>query len=360
MPRLILHTGTPKTGSTALQAFLRANHEAFGARGLALFDLALTPQGGHQPLLWALFNGGDHPSAVELRSRLPAALGEADGRDLVVSGEGFATTNLGAGPADAFGRLRSVAAAEGYEVETLTMVGDYRHIAASSFAQRAKMFHAARPFEAEIRATTPAHAYVARHVDPIRALGVRSTFLPFDAATRARGIERTVLDWLEWDDTGLHFPERANERPGVVRVAAALALAERHLAAREIVVAQAARCGRAVEEACTAIAPDDPPFRPLTPTLTRWLDKQNRPSAEAFAREVWGRDWADVFGAAEPETSTIDTVCDPARRFAQAAEVVAAAEPAVLRHIADDALRERFPSSPRVPARKQLVGHDVF
>ena len=360
MPRLILHTGTPKTGSTALQRFLRENHDALKARGISLFDLSLTPQGGHQPLLWALFNGGNHASAVEQREALPGALRAAEGRDLIVSGEGFATTNLGAGPADAFERFRLACAAEGYEVETLTVVADYRHVAASSFAQRAKMFHAGRPFEAEIRATTPDAAYVTRHVDPIAALGVRSTFLPFDAPLRARGIERAVLDWLGVDEAGLTFPERVNERPGVVRVAAALALAERHLRAREIVIAQAARCGMAVERECAAIVPDDPPYRPLTLTLSRWLDRQNGPSADAFARTVWGREWREVFGEDMAPPSTIDTVDDPARRAAEAAAVVAAAEPEVLRHIANDALRERFPSSPVVAPRKHLVGHDVF
>ena len=361
MPRLILHTGTPKTGSTALQRFLVTNHEALKARGVALFDLSLTPQGGHQPLLWALFNGGDHPSAVEQREALPSALRAAEGRDLIVSGEGFATTNLGRAPEGTFERFRAAFAAEGYEVETLTVVADYRHIAASSYAQRAKMFHAARAFAAEIQATTPAQAYVTRHVEPVRALGVRSTFLPFDAALRERGIERAVLDWLGQDGAGLAFPERTNERPGAVQVAAALALAERHLRHKEIVLAQAARCGNAVEAAAREIVPDDPPYRPLTLTLSRWLDRQNRPSADAFARAAWGREWADVFGdGGVGRPSTIDTVPDPERRAAQAAEVIAASEAEVLRHIADDGLRERFPSSPVAAPRKLLVGHDVF
>ena len=360
MPRLILHTGTPKTGSTALQLFLRTNHEAFKARGVALFDLSLTPQGGHQPLLWALFNGGDHPSAIEQREALPGAIEAAGGRDLIVSGEGFATANLGVGGAAAFERFRATFAAAGYEAETLTFVGDYRHVVASSYAQRAKTLQATRSFDDEVRAMGPGGAYVARHVEPIRALGVRSHFLPFDAGLRARGIERAFLDWLGQDDAGLAFPERVNERPGVVRVAAALALAERHLRHREIVVAQAARCGDAVERACAAIVPDDPPYRPLTFTLARWLDRHNRPGADVFAREVWGPDWGETFDATLPPTSTIDTVADPERRAAQAAEVIAAAEGEVLRHIADGSLRERFPSSPVIPPRKQLMGHDVF
>ena len=58
--KLILHIGTHKTGTTALQQFLHANREALAARG---FHYATPPHGlQHSNLVANALNGGESRS----------------------------------------------------------------------------------------------------------------------------------------------------------------------------------------------------------------------------------------------------------------------------------------------------------
>ena len=82
-PRLHIHAGLPKTGTTAIQAGLAANRGRLEQAGLHLADTGFDPRGNHHALFWAL--GGPDPR--RRRRAVAALLREAARGDLLVSSE---------------------------------------------------------------------------------------------------------------------------------------------------------------------------------------------------------------------------------------------------------------------------------
>lgn len=78
--RLVLHIGANKTGSSAVQAFLRMNYKVLGTRGVLVPDRELRVSnkitGEHVFAFQELFNAGNR---VELQTRLTALLQEDTG-----------------------------------------------------------------------------------------------------------------------------------------------------------------------------------------------------------------------------------------------------------------------------------------
>ena len=81
---LILHVGTHKTGTTALQNYLRTNQQTFLDNGI-LIPL----QGNHHNIAWELNNDPRFRSSRETLTDLCAELGESDCHTAIVSSEDF-------------------------------------------------------------------------------------------------------------------------------------------------------------------------------------------------------------------------------------------------------------------------------
>lgn len=77
MPKLILHAGVHRTGTTSIQHYLAHNRQALADQGFAYTG----PKDNHQELAWALLKGSI--SADEFT----AAIVDSEGRDIIVSAE---------------------------------------------------------------------------------------------------------------------------------------------------------------------------------------------------------------------------------------------------------------------------------
>lgn len=362
MPKLYIHTGTPKTGTTSFQYFLKRNTRELGALGLNTVDVGVPDRGGHHGVVIALFGIDEAPRWRKVEDAFWAEL-ESDGeRDAIISTEGFTTRGLNRpGGAERMQEIAARAAGLGYETTFLTCVRDYVSIFESSYSQRAKTFQAMKGFQAELREGNHRQSYIHQHLEPVRRTGLPAIFVPFDSALRARGTERALLERIGVPIETLTMPERTNERAGIVEVAAALALTQRHLAGTEINTAQGVQCNAAVLDECARRLETDPAYKPMTVVDAALLRHRFQAEADAFARSVWSKSWSAIFGddADDRLPQTIEVNDAPSRYLRIAREVAAAAEPRVLRVIADQSFRRTFSQTRVVAPRKDLAGCDL-
>lgn len=364
MPRLIIHAGTPKTGSTSFQRFLWHNEKALRRRGLARAP-TFAPKGlGHLKLGACLLGSSQIADADEVREGFWAALAAEPEMDVILSDELFATrlSQKDAAGAERLAQIADRARRTGHEVEFVACLRHFPAFLESDYAQQAKSFTAKLAFEDEMRRAARRPAYLARQAESLRRTGLRTTFIPVNAETRRRGVERAIVEALGHGWDGLDAPPLANERIGIVRTALSLALTERLLAGRPITLDQARALRQVVRAECMAQGGDDPQYRPMTPEIARRIEQTHMPQAEAFAQDVWGTSWAEVFardlGCPRP-TSTITVNADPERYLRIASELFRAALPKAVAML--DAEVDRTWRGWRVVAgRERLRGQDIL
>lgn len=324
MPRIILHTGTPKTGSTSFQRTLRANRGLLRERGLVVVPTGSARDLGELKLAACLF-GQRGADAEATRAAFWEIVAAETGRDIILSAESIAAVMQADGGA-ALAEMVERGRRTGHSVEFVTCL---RHLPAhfgSQYSQIAKTFHAQRSFEGYVRHHIAPPHYLRLQAEQLLRTGLSTTFIPFNAETRRMGVERAILTALGHDPEGLKRIPPANERVGICQIAVSLSLTARLRATHDISLEHVRAMRLLVEEACAKAVPDDPRYSPLTPALAAEIEAAFLPEADAFARDVWGRPWREVFaedlGCTKP-TSTIDETPEP-ERFRAAARAVLA------------------------------------
>jgi predicted lactoylglutathione lyase len=85
-PKLLLHIGTPKTGTTAVQRFLFDNYDALLGNGVLYPKSVTHNETVHYPINWAIEEGDD-----EVRGKLIKEIEQANPEFVIISTEMFTT-----------------------------------------------------------------------------------------------------------------------------------------------------------------------------------------------------------------------------------------------------------------------------
>ena len=132
--RLIVHAGTPKTGSTTLQILLGRQTDSLAARGVLVPRTGRDEAhvGAHQALARTLLEDDDGPAAPDGSRALFAELDASPLATALVSSENFAWLALAP---ELSTRLYDGLAAIGYDVTILLYVRDQPGFAESAYAE---------------------------------------------------------------------------------------------------------------------------------------------------------------------------------------------------------------------------------
>ena len=298
MRRAIVHIGTPRTGTTSLQAFLTTHRDQFKRAGLLYPDL--TPGSASRPHLSHQYLGetfdGRRPRAerVELLTALAAALAEAEPDTLLLSYEGLcllpAWRSVPKVLADLFAR-------HGFQMEILLTVKAQALYAQSQYTWRCQFLRERHLFGEALPADLRHRRYdyggilrqwaraAAQHVHVVPVHDRRS-----DAPLIERILVQLGLHDLVSGMTPADFARRDNPSLGPVAIEVA-----RRLRSRGIVVADRWRA-RAItdfiaDEARTR-GLDAVAFHALDDATLAQIEQKFGAANDAFAQRVWGGNWS--------------------------------------------------------------------
>lgn len=366
----VLHAGMPRTGSTALRHFLKANAEGLGRAGVLHARTGLASR-----------SGGEHGDLVRdilgtARAAAPAGLAAALSAEIAAGRHAVLTLSSGdlARPVAAGGMAPLVAflAERGHAVHVVLYLRDQPDVLEAAYAEAAKLLREPRDFDAHVadrlsrggrvaaqmldygrlaEAETPGFTLHPRpYADAVRAGGIEADFL---AALRGIAAEAGVAPGLaDLAATDLTPVPRQNVRPGAVLVEAARRLApelagmappQRRL--------QAGAAAHAELAALLGPAAELPRWQALTPARHAAIGARFASGNDALARRFWGRPWAEVF----PARAAGDLVSTDLRDSGDAAGLARAAEAAEALRPRVQALARRGAILPRaVPAAPAL------
>lgn len=289
MAKLYLHAGGFKTGSTAIQEYLKANRAHLAERGLLVPEAGADNGGRHLPLVRALTQEEVSRKVAASPEAVAAELAAAPDRDAVISCEVLENVLPATLPF-----FRSL----GREVTVVLYVRNQPQRMNSAYAQEARMLRAEHGFLDSVMRTLMDSrlrhsSWLARaDLDPGEIM-----FRPYAGAIRSDVIG-DFLATLGIDRTGLPSTEatRSNTALSAVGVAA-LRMLSRWAADRALTVKVPERNAivELVEEADAALGL--PPFQGFDPAAFDYVVRNYHGDNQWFAQQAWGRSWTEVFAA---------------------------------------------------------------
>lgn len=213
-PRLVLHIGTHKTGTTTIQKFAAANRAALSEKGLhypALVPSFGPRNPGHHHLAHALSDEGS-PSVTrdEALAFIDKARKDADGRTVLLSAEPFFRHVLGArGDADYWtarhAYIRAVAEAlSGFDVTVMVVFRRLDDFVQSLYKESVLQSRYARPIEDFVRERITSFEY-GRQLDLWEdVFGKKALLISlYDKSVRGRATVDQFFALLGVDTTGI-------------------------------------------------------------------------------------------------------------------------------------------------------------
>lgn len=293
-----VHAGLPKTGTTAIQAFLAGNAGLLAARGLYLPQTGLGPRGDHHDLIIAL-GGTSWGARARAADALLAEIAESGAREVLVSSElAYFLLNWGLG-GRGWRRLRRA----GMTLQFHVALRPQCDFVASGYPEFLRNLLLPHPFQSFVeRNFLP---FAADYAVPLarlaRVSGTAPRVLAYTAAARAEGVWWSLLQ-----SVGLTIPaaERAafvapgevNTSLGPVAVMALLN-ALRRMEREGLLTRFGQR--RAMRDVVLRVTHRFPPeprrFNPMTRLQRRAIWERCATANQAVAQAHWGRDWDEVF-----------------------------------------------------------------
>lgn len=186
-PRLIVHIGTHKTGSSSLQWALRNNRDALIERGIFVPGHEEGDPGQHLPFT-AGFSGSEAPGAWH--ARLAEEVHASGCDNAVVSDETLETLGRDGAPE----RIRDWAASVGLDLVFVTFVRPQYDYANSIFQQNMRVGSAVSPREAIARIRGWRRLDFLTYLSPWAEVGPDFLVIPFNPDTLRRGIGLSFFD----------------------------------------------------------------------------------------------------------------------------------------------------------------------
>jgi hypothetical protein len=283
-----VHVGPPKTGTSAIQLFLKENRDALTKVGYFVPRSGTAPGGSHGPLAnWLC--GTPHPRHYvpkELEQEIAAAAPDAA---VIISSESL-NAQLGfRDVANAF--FRSLAALD-LKPRLLLFPRHQPQWFNAIYSQLVKSFRFAEPLPTLIVRKWVDDNYL-RWIALADAHGVDLIARPYTRAAR-RAIVPEFLSAIGAGATCLtSSSERHNQTVGPFTIAVATRV--NHELGRGLTALQAGRCKRILERYLARKALADDGYVGLTTDLARQMEADSRDNNDAFSQRLWDRPWNEVY-----------------------------------------------------------------
>ncbi len=298
--RLIhIHAGLPKTGTTALQSFLKLNKARLAAAGLHL------PQTGYEDARGnhhALAQGLGSYNPLERKGMVRAVAKELEvlqrGEVLISSEFAYLMTRYAKG-ASGFRSLKS----RGFTLKFYLFVRPQPDLAVSSHAEFLRNMVLPQPFDRYLERNFPKlGGDFNEALDRLEAISPGNvTVLPFSKPARQRGIWWDLLSAMGYslpdqEQTTFNRPGMANLSMNGIATAALFDSLQKIDAARSIRRWSRRRRLREVLLRTTeGMKGAGMPYNPLTADARRRLWQASEAQNEALAQKHWGQEWNEVF-----------------------------------------------------------------
>lgn len=290
-----LHAGGHKTGTTALQFYLHQNRGALLQAGYLVPKGGMSGRGAHHKLVRSIAGlpvPNDHQDCVR---QLKEEVYQTQAPHLIVSSEFIERLLMFP---DKTSTLIELLEQLGYRVHVVYYVRNQIQLLNSQYAQVSKSYALDLPFERFI------HGNIARKsrsfltiLSSLDSLKIDRTIRPYTDSVRKQGIARDFLECIELGgfSTG-HKEVRTNESVGPVSVQAARLSADAIPGGvRTLGQLQAAKCSQALRAALKKRRLVEQAYCGLTNDLAERIRHTYEADNEAFANQVWGNSWHDVF-----------------------------------------------------------------
>lgn len=317
-----LHIGAPKAGSTTIQGFLGDFREALAATGLDVPDFGQDDViKGPLALSGALSREKDPARpATEPWRWLDGHLA-ATSADICVSREGlcnhFAEPAQLAFAKDFFDR-------HGCRLKLIAYVRDHVGYLNAAYAQQAKKFRVAEPFEAWVEGAVGLRrfAYWQRFKPILERPEIAFSVRPLQQVAQGGLVDDfcAEIDRPGFDASGFDETPHRNATPGPKSIAAALIIG-RAMKERGIDPDGDQSLHGKFQQACEARGWDDTAFFGPDEELGAWIEAAFANADEKLARRAWGVAWTDVAPRTRRPRNVFDMAIASPRERAEVEEV---------------------------------------
>jgi hypothetical protein len=296
--RIYLHSGLPKTGSSAIQRFLAENREALLRLGYLFPEAGMTHGGGHKPLILDLIGEANAPLHRGVAEKFRRELARHPRHAAVVSSE-YLSNYFARHGRDA--PLLDLLLGMDLDISVIFYIRPHSDQLNSSYVQYIKVFYTDASLEDF--ALDKANRFHARY-SQLLAVGrpprVATVFRPYNEEVRRGGVVRDFLSTIGLsaaDQAALGEEKRVNESIGPIALAAARdALTRIRRNGRNLTEQQRLALRRKLLELVEAAEPESS-FYGIDDALRRAIEERVVENRENFAQAAWGVSWDAVFGA---------------------------------------------------------------
>jgi hypothetical protein len=315
MPKRVcyIHIGPHKTGTTSIQWFLKENRAELLKHGYFVPESG-NIHGGHHQLVRHLCGKAVPQHQREAAATVARAIKDTKCRAVVISSENLNDLLVDKDCArQLFSRMEEL----NLEPKLVFFPRNQSQLVNSRYAEVVKALHRSEPFEAFVQSEIRRPSFRYGHLIALaNAFNLKLIAQPFTEETITRGVVPEFLravniDPLRFQDMNI----RRNQGAGPFTVSVARdVLRSLESEGRGLTWLQASRCGKKLTAYLEEKGLIDSGYCGLTTALARHIETKWRPDNEAFAQEVWGRSWAEVFAVdvgRELEPNDFD-ICPPA------------------------------------------------
>ena len=289
-----IHVGPHKTGTSAIQRFLKEHRPELLKQGYFVPESG-NLHGGHHPLVRKLC-GQELPDHQQLAAvKFAQALAETACEAVVISSETLDVLLRQRDNATAFfNRIGEL----NLEPKLVLFPRNQSQSINSRYAEVVKGFHSSESFEAFVQGITgrPSLGY-SLLLELANAFHAKLIPRPFTGETVTRGVVPEFLraigvDPSQYSDTNV----RSNQSAGPFTVSVARCIS-RLIASpgKQLTWRQAERCKKKLATYLQEKGMADTGYCGLTTVLALQIEKEWQHDNDAFARDVWGRPWAEIF-----------------------------------------------------------------
>jgi hypothetical protein len=291
-----IHVGPHKTGSSAIQWFLKEHRAELLKQGYFVPDSG-TVHGGHHPIVRKLCG-----QEVPVHQRLAAdqftrALAEMPCEAVVLSSEAL----------DALLRKRNNAMAFfnrigelDLEPKLILFPRNQSQLINSRYAQVVKDCRCSEPFEAFARAVTQRLSFGYSHLTELAdTFDAELIACPFTGKTIGHSVVPEFLRAIGIDPSQLADTNvRRNPAAGPFTIAVGRRVSGLIAGpGKRPTWLQAERCKKKLAAYLEGKGWSDTGYCGLTTALARHIEREWRPDNDAFAQRVWDTSWAEIFAA---------------------------------------------------------------
>jgi hypothetical protein len=291
-----IHVGPHKTGTSSIQWFLRENRADLLNHGYFVPE-AERRSGPHHALVEKLsgLEVGEHREPLVARSI--QALLETECKAIVISSEALEGILANRKHADSFfGRIAQL----NVKPKLVLFPRNQPQWINSSYASSVKGFRRSDPFQSwALHFSQSPRARFLRWTELADTYACELVAHPFTKQTVADGVIPQFLQTIGVNSSQFRDAAvRRNEGVGPFTVSVAREVL-RSIAetGKPLTWLQATRSHRALAGYLRQKRLADAGYCGLSTELARRIEKEMRPDNDAFARQVWGRPWADVFNS---------------------------------------------------------------